>query len=449
MAEADFSNYGFGKDGVNLVKNPLQLGDGEASQLQNAELRLDVNAVGELALGKRGGFVALNGSALSGGAVMGMLGLNLKTTYVRTLYAGLGTAAANTFRTSTNGTTWANSAAAPIPSVNSKFTDANGERDARRISAFRNFIVYPFNTYTKGTDNPPLAIWDGTEGFTLLTIPIGPSATAATPAFEIVDLLTADGKLYMAIHDPGGSAPDLAGRVMSLNLESGALRQIATAFGNGTGDITGGYPCSLCFYKEQIWVGLQGNTTTDGIGKIVRCYPEIDQTWTSDVATLTGFPCSLAVYKGDLYAGVQTSVSSNSAVYKRTATTNAWAASFTSAAGAGDSGFCGSLIVYGTDLYACEYFSGATDVVHIKKWDGSSWTTDRDVDAVDGVDATNPQMPGNSVNGPNTDLLFAFRPSSGDTTADGFILRKASGTWTKVDPLINTNGMLTVLVTRS
>lgn len=447
MAEADFSNYGFGKDGVNLVKNPLQLGDGEATQLQNAELRLDINAVGELALGKRGGFSILN-SALAG-AVLGMLGLTLKTTYVRTLYAGRGTATASTFRTSTNGTTWVNSSAAPIPSANSKFTDANGERDARRISSFRNFIVYPFNTYTKGTDNPPLAIWDGTEGFTLLTIPVGPSATAATPAFEIVDMLTANGQIYMAIHDPGGSGANLAGRVMKLNLETGVLSQVATPFGNAAGEVTGGYPRCLAFYKEQIWAGLQTNTTTDNIGKIVRCYPDIDQDWTSDVANLSGLPCSMAVYKGDLYCGVQTSAANQSQIYKRTATTNAWAASFTSAAGTADTGFCGSLIVYSGELYAVEYYSGATDVVHIKKWDGTTWTTDRDVDATDGVDPTNPQMPGNSVLGPNTDLLYAFRPSSGDTTADGFILRKASGTWTKVDDLVNLNGMLTVLVTRS
>lgn len=448
MAEADFSNYGFGRDGVNLVKNPLQLGDGEATQLQNAELRLDGSAVGELAIGKRGGFVALNSGALAG-SVTGMIGLNLKTSYVRTVYAGRGSANANTFRTSTNGTSWADSATAPVPSRNSKFTDANGERDARRISSFRNFIVYPYDTYTKGTDNPPLAIWDGSEGFTLLTIPIGPSATAATPAFEIVDMLVANGQIYMAIHDPGGSGANLAGRVMSLNLESGVLKQIATPFGNATGEITGGYPRCLAFYKEQLWAGLQTNTTTDNIGKIVRCYPDIDQDWTSDVSTLSGLPCSMAVYKGDLYCGVQSSAANNSAVYKRTATTNAWAASFTSAAGVADTGFCGSLVVYSTDLYAVEYFSGATDVVHIKKWDGTTWTTDRDVDAVDGVDATNPQMPGNSITGPNTDLLIAFRPSSGDGTADGFIMRKASGTWTKVDSSVNINGMLTVLVSRS
>lgn len=435
-----FSNYGFGKDGVNLVKNPLEMADGELSQAQNAEYVPDQVAGGESALSQRGGLVALNGSALAG-SVLGMVGLNLKTTYTRTLYAGKGSEDATTFRKTTNGTSWSNSSTPLVPNRNSKFTDANGERDARRIASFRNFIVYPYDTYTKGTDNPILAIFDGTDALQLGAIPVGPSATTSTPAFAIVDMVTANGIVYFAVHDPGGSAPDLTGRVMSLNLETGVIKQIATPFGPGTGEITGGYPTCLCFYQDQLWVGLQGNTTTDAIGKIVRCYPTIDATWTSDIATLSGFPCSLAVYKGDLYAGTQSSTSSAEKVYKRTATSRAWAASFTGV-GAGASAFCTSLIVYGTDLYAAQYHTTAP-TIHIKKWDGSSWTTDRDVDSVDGATA---QMPGNAVI-LGSDLYYAFRALT-DGGNDGFVLRRSAGTWTKVDT-DNFNGMLTVLVERT
>jgi hypothetical protein len=111
--------------------------------------------------------------------------------------------------------------------------------------------------------------------------------------------------------------------------------------------------------------------------------------------------------------------------------------------------FCGSRIVYSGELYAVEYFSGATDVIHIKKWDGSSWTTDRDVDATDGTDTTGPQMPGNSIL-LGSDLFIAFRPiSESDSSADGFVLRKSAGAWSKVDAAINSNGMLAVLVERN
>jgi hypothetical protein len=446
MANA-FSNYGFGKDGVNLVKGPLQMGDGEGLKFQNAEYVPDANRGGEGALAKRGGLAALN--AALAGSVLGMIGLNLKTTYTRTLYVGKGTQNANTFRTSTDGTTFANHSTALQPAVPSKFADASGSRDARRIASFRNFIVYPYSTYTVGTNNPPIALWDGTDAVQVGAIPVGPSATASTPAYAITDMLVANGLIYFAVHDPGGAGANLAGRVMSLNLESGVIKQIANPFGSGTGEMTGGYPCCLAYYQDQLWAGLQINATTDNVGKVVRCYPDIDSAWTSDVATLSGNPASMAVYKGDLYVGVRSSAANNSAVYKRTATTRAWAASFTSAAGAAGTGFCGSLIVYNSELYAVEYWSGATDVIHIKKWDNSSWTTDRDVDATDGTDTVNPQMPGNSVVMGN-DLFIAFRPvNESDTAVDGFVLRKSASAWSKVDAAINSNGMLAVLVERS
>jgi hypothetical protein len=52
------------------------------------------------------------------------------------------------------------------------------------------------------------------------------------------------------------------------------------------------------------------------------------------------------------------------------------------------------------------------------------------------------------VLGPNSDLLISFRATTA-SAADGFILRKASGTWTKVDAAQNLNGNLSVLVQRS
>lgn len=442
--EKPLTNYLFGAGGVNLVKNPLELGDDEATQLQNAELILDQSTGGAGALSKRGGLPALNGTPLAG-SVLGMLGLNLKTSYTRTLYAARGSEDANTFRKSTNGTAWTDTATPLIAAINSKFTDANGERDARRHVAFRNFIVYPYNTYTVGTDKPIFALFNGTDALQVTSVPFGPSATASTPAYAITDSIVANGKIYFAVHDPGGSAPSLAGRVMSLNLETGAVAQVASSFGNGTGEMTGGYPSCLCWYQNQLFVGLQGNTTTDGIGKVVRCYPDIDTAWSSDVANLSGFPCSMAIYAGDLYVGVQSSVSSNCKVYKRSVTAGTYAASFTSAAGAAGSAYCGSLIVYNDELYAVEYFSGATDVVHVKKWDGSSWTTDRDVDSVDTVDATNPQQPAGAQ--VFSSALFIVFRSTAVGAADGFVMRKSGGTWSKVDT-DNYSGPLVTLIER-
>lgn len=436
--------YDVGGGGVNLVKSPLQLADNEATQLQNAEFQPDAAAGGKGALSKRGGLLALNGVALAG-AVLGFIGVNLRTSYTRTLYAGKGTQNGNTWMTTLDGTTWTNVTGPLVSGDVDKFTDANGSRDARRIAAIKTFIVYPGNAYTKGTDNPPIVLWDGVNALTVGAVPVGPSATAATPAYAIVDWLTANGVLYMAVHDPGGSAPALAGRVLSLDLQTGSMTQVAAAFGNGTGDTSGGYPTCLCWYQDSLYVGLQGNTATDGIGKVVRCIPSIDTVWTSDVANLSGFPCSIAVYAGDLYVGTQSSTSSNCKVYKRAATTGAYVASFTSAGGASGSAFVTSLIVYGGELYGVEYFSGGTDVVHIKKWDGSSWTTDRDVDNLDSL-TDPPQIPGMSALYGN-DLYMCFRANTVSAT-DGFVLRKTAGSWSKVKT-DNFNGNLAVLVERS
>src|SRR5512146_780435 len=212
----ELANYDFGGQGVNLVKNPLQLADGEATQLQNAEYVQDQSLGGRAALSKRGGLAALNASAM-GGSVVGMLGLGLKTTYTRTLYAAKGSAGANTFMTSTDGTTWANTSTPPALGDLDKFTDENGARDARRMVGTKTFIVYSGNGYTKSSDKPIAVLFDGTNGFTVTDIPYGPSATANTPAFAITDWLVARGKLYLAVHDPGGTAPNMCGRVMKLD----------------------------------------------------------------------------------------------------------------------------------------------------------------------------------------------------------------------------------------
>ena len=440
------SNYNFGGGGCNLVKNPLQLATDEATQLQNAELIPDANIGGKGALSKRGGLAALNGSALAG-SILGMIGLNLKTSYTRTLYAARGTEDANTFMTSTNGTSWSDSSSALAHVSPASLDDQNGTRDAHRFASFKNFLVYPSNDYTSGSGKPPINLWDGTNALEIAEVPFGPSGTAETASYAITDMIVANGKIYFATHEQGGSTPNLCGRVLSLNLQTGLIHQIANSFGAGTGEMTGGYPSCLCWYQNQLFVGLNNGATTDGIGKIVRCYPDIDTDWTSDTATLVSSISSLCIFKGDLYVGAQSSASTGARLYKRAAATQAYTTQLTSASGAGGDGHYGHLIVYSDELYAVEYFSGGTDVVHIiKSSDGTTFATDRDVDSVDGVDATTPQMPGGALV-LSSALYYVFRATTA-TATDGYILRKASGTWTKV-VTDNFGGPINVLVMRA
>lgn len=424
------------------MKDPLHLAENECTQIQNAELILNETTGGAGAISKRGGLAVLNSVAMSG-SVTGILPLQLLTTYTRTLYIAKGTEDSTTFVTTTDGASLANSTTSPRLSSFDTYTTENSARDARRMVAFRNFIVYAGNNFTQNTTNPEITVFDGTTGTLVTRIPAGPAGTSAAP-YVITDMLTANGLIYFAMHDPGGTGANLAGRVMSLDLETGVIKQIANAFGPGTNEMTGGAPSCLAFYQSQLWVGLNGAATTNGIGKVVRCYPGVDTAWTSDVATLVSHVSSLQAFSGDLYAGTQSSTSTGAQIYKRTATTAAWTSVATSAGGAAGSGHYASLWEHGGVMFAVEFHT-TTPIVHIvTSTDGTTWTTSRDVDANDSGTAA--LLPG-SMTTLGSDLLVVFR-STDINDNDGFLMRLRAGTWSKL-ATDNYAGPLAVLVTRT
>lgn len=438
-------NYTLGMGGVNLVKNPLELEVNELTQSQNAELIPDQARGGEGSLSKRGGLAAL-GSALSG-SVSGIISLPLQTTFTRVLYASLGTADSDTWLKTTNGTAWT-SLTSPVAasSIAYETVGTAAFAAAYRASGYRNYIIYPGNAYTADfavpTNNTslPLIVFDGTNTNTLLSIPIG--ADGNFP-FKISDMLVANGTLYIATHDsPNSGSPNQPGRVMAVNLDSGTVTQVANKFGAGTNEVSGGTPVTLEWYQGRIWAGLDGGNGTASVGKVVWAYPGVDQTWTSDVTNLQGYPHSLCQYRGELYCGLRGNATFDAAVFKRTSSTGAWTSSDTTVTSGID--FYASLIVYLDELYAVVYSDGGTDITHIKKFDGTTWTTDRDVDLLDSAGvAMNPVQP--VLYG--ADLYYPFQ-SSGVAVSDGFILRKSAGTWTKV-VTDNINGRMVILLQRT
>ena len=436
-------NYAFGIDGVNLVKDPLKLGLSEATQLQNAEVVPDEARGGTAALMMRGGLAALNGSALAG-SVTGIFGWPLKTTFTRTLHAALQSADADLFRTSTNGSTWASTSTPALLAVNTKYADEANERAARRMVSFRSFVLYAGDGYTQDTDDPIITLYDGSASVTVASIKFGPSSNASPP-FAITDMLTANGKVYFAIHDPGGTAPNISGRVLSLDLDSGKISQIANSFGGGTGEVAGGAPSALAFYNGQLWVGLNTGNTTNAIGKIVRCYPDVDTTWTSDVANLVQSISSLGVFKGNLFAGTYSSVSTGAQIYERSATAGTWTSRFTSGGGAAGNGHIKPLFVFEGSLYAVEYHA-TTPIIHVKSSsDGTTWATDRDLDGSDSAVADN--FPGQMVI--LSSKLYLVMRSTTVSATNGFVMeRTAGGTWTKRDT-DNFSGPISVLVQRA
>lgn len=439
--------YDFGGGGVNLVKNPLQLDVNELTSCQNAELFEDVSRGGSGALSKRGGLAVLT-SALSG-SILGICSLPLTTTFTKTLYASLGTASTPTWATSTNGTSWAT---ATSPRRVTELSEATNEHFpivtgyAFRIASNQRKIVYPGDDYNTSTGTPAsntalnMETWDGTNNIELLRTPIGPSA-GGNHADGVTDMLVANGKIYLAILDPD-NATNYKGRILSLSIDTGALSVIATPFGDSP-YTTGGAPVCMAWYQGRLWVGLDQMNGNSDLGKVVWCYPDVDTAWTVDASTLKGYPTSLCEFGGDLYAGMRGNATYGSILAKRSSSAGTWANSDTNA---GTNYGYYSLISYNSALYAVHSFQTAADTQVIRKFNGSSWSTDRDVKASDWTTQTNPPRVGMAYVW-GSDLYYAFC-STTESSSEGFILRLSGGTWTKVYTG-NINGRITELVVRS
>lgn len=427
---ANINVYGFGKDGVNIVKSPLHLGDAEATQLQNAELVPDEALGGEGALNKRGGLAALNGSALAG-SVLGLVNLPLQTTYVRTLYVAL-TDPDNggpTFLRTTDGTTFTNTSS-PLQAARrlvenfiASPSTYQQDENSRRYAAFGKFIIYPGASYTSGTSAPTLVYWDGATAAEITRIPNGPSAAGTGLALYVGDMIAANGKVYFIVQDDNAAT---IGRVMSLDISTGQLAQVGNAWGSGTGQINDGLPGALCWYQGQLFAGESVSASP----KVWRIYPDIDAAWTQDavagVATDDAI-LSMCEFKGDLYASTRGSGVGVGKIYKRAASSSAWSQVHTVT---GSASAINGLITYDGALYALDR-EGSTPRLHVlKSTDGASWSTDLDIDSVHSASMASPVGTFGMPIVFGSDLFVLVRCINPNTTAnDGFILRKRAGSW--------------------
>lgn len=443
--------YGFGGGGVNLVKDPLELDDAEATQLQNAELIPDESKGGEGSLSKRGGLQALT-SALAG-SILGMVALPLQTTYVRELYVAFGDLATGTrtWKKTTDGTTFSDTTLPLLHATDEKFkTFSSGnaamEYCQRRPVSWRNTIIYNGDSYVEGTANPPLvAFSDGVAGYTWTSIPAGSNSTTGAPPAVITDMIVANGVIYIAVIDPAYSGTH-KGRVLKLDPRTGVLQQVANAFGPGTGEQAGGAPIALCWFNGQLWAGLHNGNDGSSSGYVCRCYPGADSVWTQDTAALDGFPMGLVGFKGNLYVAMQGN-KSTAGIAKRTTSTGAWANVDTFASGA--DGVAGALVVYSDTLYYTRYDNAGNHKCLIRKSsDGASWSTDLDIETTytktAGTDWFEPVHA--MVFG--SDLFVSFRASDHDD-ANGQLLKLSGGSWSRALTDVNMQGGMAQLVTRS
>ncbi len=441
------NNYDFGGDGVNIVKDPLQMADGEASQLQNAELVPDQTRGGQGALSKRGGLIALT-SALAG-SVLGMVSLPLQTTYTRTLLFGQGTADTGTMVKTQDGTTFTEITTPLRPTLNdAKYRDALAGQSSlnycnRRGASYKSHIYYMGDDYTVDSTNPPIVMWDGTNAVELFRIPVGQNGDGTEPTI-ITDMLAANGKVYIAVAERALSGAFHAGRVLEFNPLTNQLRQVANAVGQNTGDVTGhqANPTCLAWHMGRLWMGLHAsNSGTADVGAVYWCYPDVDTSWTADVTNLNGKPNTLVSFAGNLYVG--TSISDTiGTITKRNSATGAWADVDTQS-----NGHYMMFMEFNSKLYCVRIFDSAADGVDImESSDGSTWASVRDVYTEDSGSVIVRPV---GVNVLGSDLFYAFESVTfNDAAADGFIMRLRSGTWSKVYTG-NVNGPGVVLVERT
>ncbi len=432
----DQPEYLVGDKGVQLTGTPLHTPDGGLLTAQNVAF---IREFGLGGIGSRGGMARLNGSAAAGSIVHVQ---NLPFAYPNdlVLMVALNAGETNTWKKSTDGTSYTNLTAADVEKVvgTQKMSGATINAQIifipQRSASYKRRIYFAGDNYTFDVTAPPMVMFDGTLYQELFRLPPSPTQTGTVPRW-ISEMMTSNGLIYFCTFEPGGVAPDHKGRVISFDPENGTLQLIGNRFGNGTGENTGGMPYCLTSFLGSLWAGTMG-ISGNPAGKMYRILPGVEDVWTLDYAGAAddGYYMSVLPFRGNLFAARSADTSGTPTVQKRTAA-GVWSTSLTGA-GVGQ-GYMGGLVEFNSELYVCEFQSTARCLV--KKYDGSSWTTDKDV----GVDySTLAHAPGQPfVFGGN--LYWPFFDATSDVALTNFLLKRTTGgVWSKVLNNVGLRGAL-------
>lgn len=424
--------FQIGQYGVDLVKSDLHIPDGAWRLAENAEFP---NNLGQGGLKKRGGLSPINGIALAG-QIKAATNVPFPFPGDSDLLVGLTAAMTpNSWKLSiNNGSSFTNILATALMAPTRKdwtsvldtdFTVSVCPCGIRAATLGRQFL-FAGDDYqpddgvvTDPHTAPPLVVWDGTQEFVAFRMPTNPTSPAGGTPLMLSDLWVDHGILYLSVYDTGGSAPNLKGRVIAVDLEGGNLALVGNRFGNDSGENTKGFPFVLTSYIGRLWAGTFG-ISGNNQGAVYSILPGIEDSWTLDLtATLhNGYVVGLAAYNGKLYAAMNADSSGTPIIQQRTST-GTWTTSFTSpTAGIG---YCGPLIVFDGNLYAFVVNSSASTAL-IKKYDGTSWTTDRDVNANEGA-----FFPGQPFVDTHENALYWPLMHSGESNTAQVLLKRTTG----------------------
>ena len=344
--------YNLGEEGVNVDSDDVHVRDGELRAAQNFQ----VDPAGGLGgIRRRDGLNDLN-TALAG-AVTGIIALPLpdRSALTRTFYAPIDSEAANFFRKSTNGTTWANSTNGSVPASRDDFgTFGTGSQElysgAMRWAGFNNRLYYPGSDYVAGTDLPTIHVWDGTTDYKFTEIPRNPNEAATIPRGVLSFVPYDENRLIVTTYDSTGGTG--LGRVLLLNVNTGQWSQV------GPETSLAGLPMNTAVWQGKIWTGLIN--LSGGSATTVRWARPEDATWTTDLTTpvTLGYVIDLAVFQGNLYIALAADVGDSAEIRKRTSD-GTWSIVLT-ADGTGASNFLGPLIVNDDDTKIFAFWSSVS-----------------------------------------------------------------------------------------
>lgn len=391
--------FNLGELGVNTVKSPLHQADGDLLQAQNA---MPDPAGLEGGIRKRDGMAKVNTVAMVG-AVQGIINVPLPDIVVGEkvwIYAALDPAQELPWSGGDHEVSGLNGLVALRPPEGpgavtirgpAAFRDfakmtafsASGARQYRGslIASLNGRIFYPSNVYTAGTDAPPIHAFTGTSDAVLARIPEWYDSGTKTQAQAIISIIEHNDLLYVSTFD-GGSGANLQGRVFELNPETGALRLIGSPFGNQSGETAGGMPFAMTFWQGRLWVGTFGGAATS-TGLVYWIRPGIDEDWTLDHTTAAGqgYITAMSAYGGNLYVGTNGDAGLAALVLRRTPAA-VWSTSDMGLQTAAENRY-NFLIEFENNLYAYYFLHDQVGPTYtnkqvIRKFDGTSWTTDYD-----------------------------------------------------------------------
>lgn len=423
------------------MKSPYHLSDKEVTKAQNWIID---STEREGAPRKRPGLVKHNTVALAG-SVRGWTHVPLVDVdgQTETLYVAIDasvTANTNTWRTSTNGTTWSNATtparALERDKVDTVFSVAASNKKAMgNIVSYAGKIYYPADAFTQyptaSSGGIPLRVYDGTTDAEVIVFPVDIDAGASTNPQLITAMVMGENKLYIATSTE--NVNDYV-KVYQYDIETGQIKQV----GPGINAANLGVIATMTWFEGKLWVGTASDS--GGIAGTVRYIRPPsgqfagDTAWTTDyTATSEGDILSITSFRGRLFAGISndTDTINVAARVKVRSSAGVWSNSDTGTNGAYSQ--YASLIVYNDNLYAVRWHNTGSALV-VRRFDNSTWTTDYDI-------------AGNQAGAEYIGQGYVFNSRLYYVVADtgttaGVILENNAGTWTERDTGIAYRGYI-------